>query len=111
MTDQRPFRTCISEDKKELVIYGADSFSQFPRRNASVRSKCDRALAAASFDDLVLLRTTLDRDYYDWLRLCDLGPNHIVEYNATSAEQSLSELIIEDPDPVLKVIKIGRAHV
>ncbi len=104
MTDQRPFRTCISEDKKELVIYGADSFSQFPRRNASVRSKCDRALAAASFDDLVLLRTTLDRDYYDWLRLCDLGPNHIVEYNATSAEQSLSELIIEDPDPVLKVI-------
>ena len=105
MTDHRPLRTCISENKNELVIYGADNFSQFPRRNASIRSKCDRALAAAGFDDLVLLRTTVDRDYYDWLRSCGLGPSHIVEYKATSTDRSLSELIIEDPGPVLKVIK------
>jgi hypothetical protein len=105
MKAHRPLRTCISENKNELVIYGADNFSQFPRRNSSIHSKCDRALAAAGSDDLVLLRTTLDRDYYNWLRSCGLGPASIVEYKATSTDMSLSELIIEDPGPVLQVIK------
>ena len=112
MTNYQPLRKCISDDDHELVIFGADNFSQFPRRNGSVNSKCDRALAAACSDDLVVLRTTLDHDYYDWLRSCDLGTSHVVEYKAASTDTSLSELIIEDPDPVLKVIKeLGRKPV
>jgi hypothetical protein len=60
----------------------------------------------------VLLRTTLDHDYYDWLRSCDLGTCHVVEYNAASNDTSLSELIIEEPGPVLKVVKeVGRKPV
>ena len=112
MTSYQPLRKCISDDDNELVIFGADNFSQFPRRNGSVSSKCDQALAAACLDDLVVLRTTLDHDYYDWLRSCDLGSSHIVEYKAVSTDASLSELIIEDPGPVLKVIKeVGRKPV
>jgi hypothetical protein len=112
MINSLPLRKCISDDDSELVIYGADSFSQFPRRNGSVSSKCDRVLAAACSDDLVVLRTTLDHDYYDWLRSCDLGSDHVVEYKAASTATSLSELIIEDPAPVLKVIKeLGRKPV
>ena len=112
MISHRPLRTCISDNENELVIYAADNFSQFPRRNASVSSKCDRALAAASSDDLVLLRTTLEQDYYDWLRSYGLGPNYVVEYKTTSTDASLPELIIEDPGPVLKIIKkLGRKPV
>jgi hypothetical protein len=112
MTDFQPLRRCISDNDNELVIYGADNFSQFPRRNGSVSSKCDRALAAACSDDLVVLRTTLDHDYYDWLRSYGLGPSHVVEYKTSSTDTSLSELIIEDPSPVSKVIKmVGRKPV
>ncbi len=112
MSDYTSLRTCISAQDDELVIYGADSFSQFPRRNGSVHSKCDRALAAARFDDLVVLRTSLDHDYYDWLRSCGLGTNHIVEYKTSDPNTSLAELIIADPSPVLKVIKeLGRKPV
>ena len=53
----------------------------------------------------MVLRTTLDHDYYDWLRSCDQGSGHVVEYKAASTDTNLSELIIEDPAPVLKVIK------
>ncbi len=105
MTNFPPLRKCISNNDSELVIYGTDNFSQFPRREASIRSKCDRALAAACSDDLVVLRTTLDRDYHNWLRSCDLGSDHIVEYKSESTTVSLSELITEDPAPVLKIIK------
>ena len=112
LTDYQPLRKCISDNDNELVIYGADNFSQFPRRKGSVSPKCDRALAAACPNDLVVFRTTLDHDYYDWLRSCDLGTCHVVEYNAASTGMSLSELIIEDPGPVLKVVKeVGRKPV
>ena len=105
ITDYKSLRKCISNNDNELVIYGADSFSQFPRRDGSVHSKCDRALAAASSNDLVVLRTSLDHDYYDWLRSCGLGSSHVVEYKTLSTDISLTELILEDPGPVLKVIK------
>jgi hypothetical protein len=112
MTDYKSLRKCISNNDSELVIYGADSFSQFPRRDVSVHSKCDRALAAASSDDLVVLRTSIDHDYYDWVRSCGMGSSHVVEYKTLSTDKSLSELILEDPEPVLKVIKeLGRKPV
>lgn len=112
MTAYRPLRECISANPNELVIYGADSFAQFPRRDGSVHSKCDRALAAAGADDLVILRTILDRDYHAWLRACGLGSGHVVEYNNSGAGMSLAELIIADPAPVLRVIKeLGRQPV
>ncbi len=36
MNKHQPLRACISSSDKELLIYGADMFSQFPRRDASV---------------------------------------------------------------------------
>ncbi len=54
MNTYHPLKKCISRCDKELLVYGADNFSQFPRRDGSVRSKCDRALPAASRDDLVV---------------------------------------------------------
>jgi len=44
MNKYKPLRECISINDKELIIYGTDNFSQFPRRDASVNSQCDRAL-------------------------------------------------------------------
>jgi len=45
MTTDRPLKECISSNKNELVIFGADSFAQFPTRNASIHSHCDRAIS------------------------------------------------------------------
>lgn len=112
MTTYHPLRKCISSSADELIIYGADNFAQFPRRDASVRSKCERALPAASQDDLVVLRGKLDREYHCWLRSHGLGSDHVVEYKAMSRELSLSELIVKDPGPILKIIrKTGRKPV
>ena len=100
-----PFRKCISNNDKELIIYGADNFSQFPRRDASVSSKCDRTLPAACRDDLVVLRGKLDHEYHNWLRSHGLGPDHVVEYKAQSREMTLSELIVNNPEPIKKIIQ------
>jgi len=36
MYDYLSLRKCISNNDNELIIYGADNFSQFSRRDASV---------------------------------------------------------------------------
>ncbi len=105
MTTCRPLRECISRRADELIIYGADNFAQFPSRDASIRSKCDRALPAACQDDLVVLRGELDREYHGWLRSHGLGSDYVAEYKELSRELSLSELIVKDPDPILKIIR------
>ena len=69
-----PLRKCISSTDKELIIYGTDNFSQFPLRNASVSSKCDRALPVACQDDLVVLRGELDIEYHNCLHSHDVAP-------------------------------------
>lgn len=105
-------RECISNSDNELVIFAADRFSQFPRRDGSIRSSCDRALAAASSSDLVLLRGGQNQEYYVWLRSLDLGPDNVIEYNQLSSEFSLSQCILRNPEPVLKHIeKTGRKPV
>jgi hypothetical protein len=112
MNKDIPLRKCISGNDKELIIYGADNFSQFPRRDASVSSKCDRALPVACRDDLVVLRGKLDIEYYNWLHSHGLGPDHVVQYKATSKVMSLSELIVNNPEPIKKIIqKTGRKPV
>ncbi len=112
MNTYHPLKKCISRCDKELLVYGADNFSQFPRRDGSVSSKCDRALPAASRDDLVVLHGELDREYHSWLQSHDLGPGHVVQYKARSKEMTLSELIVEDPEPIKEVIrKTGRKPV
>ncbi|MCK5312192.1 MAG: hypothetical protein KAJ62_08780 [Desulfobacteraceae bacterium] len=70
MAYHKIFRQCIQKNNNELLIFGAGNFSQFPRRDASVRSKCDRALAIACKEDLVVLRTSLglDHEYQDRLQ-------------------------------------------
>ncbi len=73
MTNYKAFRECISDDNNELIIYAADNFQQFPQRDSSVTSKCDRALPAAISNDLVVLRGTLDHEYHNWLRSLGLG--------------------------------------
>ena len=105
-------RKCISNDHNELIIYGTDIFSQFSRRDASVNSKCDRALPVARRDDLVVLRGKLDHDYHKWLRSHGLGSDYVVEYDVHSREMSLSELIVNDPEPVKQIIRqIGKKPV
>jgi len=60
MNTYQSLKKCISNNDKELIVYGADNFPQFPRRDGSVSSKCDRALPAASRDDLVVLSVNGD---------------------------------------------------
>lgn len=103
---------CISKSNDELVIYATDNFAQFPRRDDSIRSSCDRALPAASTNDLVVLRGKQNREYYRWLRSLNLGPEHVIEYHQLSSELSLAECIVRDPEPVLKFIdETGRKPV
>ncbi len=104
MTNCKTFRECISNDDNELIIYAADNFSQFPRRTSSVTSKCDRALPAATSNDLVVLRGTLDYEYHNWLRSLNLGSDFVVEYGKDSEGLTLSELIINNPEPIKKII-------
>lgn len=105
-------RECISNSDNELVIFGADNFSQFPHRDNSIRSSCDRALAGASAADLVVLRGDHDREYYNWLRSLGLGPDNVVTYNQQSSEYSLAQCIVRDPTSILKCIeKTGRKPV
>ena len=112
MIKDKFFRECISTNNNELVIYAADNFSQFPQRDQSVASNCDRTLAAAHSNDLVVLRGKLDVDYYKWLRTLGLGSNFVVEYGADKTGMTLSELIINNPEPIKKVIqKTGRKPV
>ncbi len=112
MNKYQPLRKCISSNDKELIIYGTDNFSQFPRRDASVSSKCDRALPVACRDDLVVLRGELDLEYHNWLRSHGLGSDYVVEYKTRSREIALSELIVNNPEPIKKIIeKTGRKPV
>ena len=108
----KPFKDCISDNDNELVIYSADNFAQFPQRNLSVVSKSDRSLAAATSNDLVVLRGALDYEYHNWLRSLGLGSDHVVEYGANSEGMSLSELILINPEPIKYIIrKTGRKPV
>ena len=112
MSELQSIRTTISDNKDELVIYAADNFAQFPRRDATATSKCDRALAAALADDLVVLRGELDQDYHRWLRPHDLGSDHVVAYNLPPMGETLSELIVANPQPVkIMISKMGRRPV
>ncbi len=109
MNTYHPLKKCISRNEKELLVYGADNFSQFPRRDGSINSKCDRVLPAASRDDLVVLHGELDLEYHRWLQSHGLGPDHVVQYKARSKEMTLSELIVDNPEPIREVIrKTGR---
>jgi len=112
MYGYQSLRKCISNNDNELIIYGADNFSQFSRRDASVNSKCDRALPVARGDELVVLRGKLDHAYHKWLRSHGLGSDYVVEYNARSRDMTLSELIIDNPEPVKNIIRqIGKKPV
>ena len=112
MSELQSIRTTISDNKDELVIYAADNFAQFPRRDATATSKCDRALASALADDLVVLRGELDQDYHRWLRSHGLGSDHVVAYNLPPMGETLSELIIANPQPVKTMIsEMGRRPV
>lgn len=112
MTKDKFFRECISDNDNELVIYTADNFPQFPQRDTLVASKCDRTLAAAHSNDLVVLRGKLDTDYHHWLRSFGLGSDFVVAYGADKTGLTLSELIINNPEPIKKIIqKTGRKPV
>ncbi len=99
------FRDCISDNDNELVIYSADNFAQFPQRNSLVVSKSDRPLAAATSNDLVVLRGALDYEYHKWLRSLGLGSDLIVAYGEGATGMSLSELILINPDPIIEMIQ------
>ena len=112
MSNNKIFRDCISNNDSELIIYAADNFPQFPQRDSSVSSKCDRTLPAAMSNDLVVLRGTLDHEYHNWLRSFGLGSDLVVQYGEDAMGKTLSELIINNPEPVKEIIQIlGRKPV
>lgn len=112
MNKYKAFRECISNNDNELLIYAADSFPQFPRRDSTVSSKCDRALPVAKSNDLVVLRGTLNSEYHTWLRSLGLGSNLVAEYGEDAMGMTLSELIINNPEPIKEIIrKTGRKPV
>lgn len=106
MSDYKTFRDCISNNDSELIIYAADNFAQFPQRNSSLSSKCDRTLSAAMSNDLVVLRGTLDYEYHNWLRSFGLGSDLVVQYGEDATGKTLSELIINNPEPINEIIRI-----
>jgi len=112
LTAIQSIRHAISNNKDELVVYAADSFPQFPRRDGAVTSKCDRGLASARADDLVILRGELDQEYHGWLRSHQLGSDHVVAYNMPPHGETLSQLIVANPEPVKKKInELGKKPV
>ncbi len=113
LKDPEPrLRECISYNDKELIIFGADNFSQFPHRDKSIRSSCDRALAGASAADLVVLRGNQNHEYYNWLLSLGLGSDNVVSYDQQSSEYSLAQCIVKNPMPILECIeKTGRRPV
>lgn len=106
MSNYKAFRDCISNNDRELIIYAADNFSQFPQRDSSLSSKCDRTLSAAMSNDLVVLRGTLDHEYHNWLRSLGLGSDLVVQYGEDAMGKTLSELIIHNPEPIKEIIRI-----
>ncbi len=90
MSDYKTFRDCISNNDSELIIYAADNFAQFPQRDSSLLSKCDRTLSAAMSNDLVVLRGTLDHEYHKWLRSLGLGSDLIVQYGEDATGKTFS---------------------
>ena len=105
MTKYKAFKDCISDQDDELIIYASDSFSQFPQRNSSATSKSDRTMPVASSNDLVVLRGELDTEYHKWLCSFGLGSDFIVDYGEGPMGMTLSELIINNPEPIQKIIK------
>jgi hypothetical protein len=51
------------------------------------------------------LRGHLDGEYQNWLHSHDLGSETVVEYGVQSREMTLSQLIVNNPEPILKVIE------
>lgn len=105
MEPSQTFRECISSNDNECLIYGADNLSQFAQSNGHISSKCDRALAAARSNDVVVLRGKPGLDYQTWLRSLGLGTDHIVAYDGFSGKKMLSQLIVENPEPVKRIIR------
>lgn len=105
MTNYKAFKDCISDQDDELIIYASDSFSQFPQRNSSATSKSDRTVPVATSNDLVVLRGELDTDYHKWLRSFGLGSDFVVDYGEPPTGMTLSELIIDNSEPIRKIIK------
>ena len=58
MPKDKIFRECISDNDNELVIYVADNFPQFPQRDSSVTSKCERTLPSSALGDLRQRKST-----------------------------------------------------
>lgn len=58
------------------------------------------------------MRGYLDCEYQNWLHSHGLGSEYVVEYGIQSREMTLSQLIVNNPEPILKVIeKINRKPV
>lgn len=101
----KSFRECISENNEECLVYGTDNLSQFTLANGQIASKCDRALAAAQSNDIVVLRGDLDQEYQTWLRSLGLGTDHVLAYGESSRKKTLSQVIVENPEPVQRIIQ------
>ena len=107
------FRESIVVADDETVIHSADVLSQ-PHWRASKHTdkkaytKCARSIPVAGQKDIVVLADKIDAQYLAWLRDYGLGPREVVEYHQPTIDKTLSEIIIENPKPVLSAIeKVG----
>jgi len=107
----RPIRSAISSSNEEVAVFIVDVLSQphyrtkYTDYDPLVHTKCSRALPVALSGDIVVLSGSLDRGYYEWLRGLGLGPDTVVEYHQEAAKNSLTELILSDPQRVVAAIE------
>lgn len=107
----RAIRDAISSSEDEVAVFIVDVLSQphyrtkYTDYDPLVHTKCSRALPVALAGDIVVLSGSLDRGYYEWLRGLGLGPDTVVEYHQEAAKNSLTELILSDPQRVVAAIE------
>ena len=116
--DIKKIRDCISQDSSENAVFACDVLSQpcyrdlYRKVDPNIHTKTSRALPIARSEDVVVLTSKLDLEYYNWLRSVGLGPENVAAYNQETPDIPLSDLILNNPEPVIKAIeKVGKKPV
>lgn len=111
-------RTLFAPKESEVLIFATDLASEPPSAeywfniNPLAHLKCSRALPIAESADIVALPGALNRPYYEWLRSLGFGPAEVVAYDVERPAVPLAQMIISDPQPLLKAIRrTGKAPV
>ncbi len=102
-------RHCVISDEKQRILFATDVLSQpasevMLKNDKLLHHQCSRALPIATERDIVVLQGTLDEAYHRWLRSFGLSTDNIVEYGEKQASGPLSNVIRNNPGPVLSAV-------